>query len=902
MDNMLKDFLVESYENLDQVDQDFVSLEQAPDDLETLASIFRTIHTIKGSCGFFGYSRLETLAHNGENLLGLLREGKLQVNDPITTTLLEMIDQIRAALADIEENGQEGERDFSAVIAQLQQLQDADSPPPQPEPEPAAPTPQPAASQPPPQKNQNQGPAAAGPVVDDIVRQFLDDSYGCLERLDQGFIVLEEKGSTPETLAELAAAATTLADGCAFMGLEHLAKGLQAGTALLEALEPRATEFGEQHVTVLLDLVAAVGETLATVEATGDEGDDDWAPLIDRLNQLQTGMPPAASPQPKTAAAAPAPPRQLAEPAPAPKNAVAAPVATKATNTTRATAVPPKKDAAATPATGGRHSSVADNTIRVDVALLDRLMNQVGELVLARNQILQRTDGEQDKGQDKELATMHQRLSHITSELQESIMLTRLQPIDTIWNKLPRIMRDLSREVGKQIQLVMEGGDTELDKTLIEAIKDPMTHLVRNAVDHGVETPEERLGVGKAAEGTVTLRAYHEGGQVNIEIMDDGKGIDGDKVLEKVLEKGLLDPEQARHLSERDKFGLIFLPGLSTAAEVTNISGRGVGMDVVKSNIDRINGLIDIQSELGRGTHIKLKIPLTLAIIPALIVGCAGESYAIPQMSLISVVSGEAVREGVEILHHVPVYRWRGKLLPLVYLQDELGLERATPSAAATSIIVLQAENREFGLIVDQVNDTEEIVVKPLGQHLRTIPIYAGATIRGDGMAALILDVLGLAQSAAVVSELGGAEYGLVAEDEKVIDFDKQMVLLVRHKGARIAIPISRVPRLEKFSQDAVEYSGTSPVVQYRGSILRLKDLNGQTGAVETNHDMINVVVCNEGQGPIGLIVDEILDIVEERFAIQRNGAAKGGIIGTAVIQEKVVEVLDVDRLSATPN
>ncbi|MFT7693863.1 MAG: two-component system chemotaxis sensor kinase CheA, partial [Candidatus Latescibacterota bacterium] len=382
---------------------------------------------------------------------------------------------------------------------------------------------------------------------------------------------------------------------------------------------------------------------------------------------------------------------------------------------------------------------------------------------------------------------------------------------------------------------------------------------------------------------------------------DDGKGIDGDKVVEKVLEKKLLEPEIVRNLSERDKFGLIFLPGLSTADSVTNISGRGVGMDVVKSNIDRINGLIDIQSELGRGTHIKLKIPLTLAIIPALMVNCDNERYAIPQMSLISVVSGDTAREGIEVLHHVPVYRWRGKLLPLVYLRDELKLGQSVGENDPISIIILQAENREFGLIVDEVNDTEEIVVKPLGKYLRSIPIYAGATILGDGMAALILDVLGLAQSAAVVSELGGSEYGVIEEEVQEVDFDKQMVLLVRHNGSGMAIPVSRVPRLEKIAYKSIEYSGETPVVQYRGSILRLKMLQG--GALEASESksesMLNVVVCSEEGGLVGVVVDEIVDIVEEHFTIQPNGIRKNGILGTAVIHEKVVEVVDVDMLSS---
>lgn len=882
MDNMLKDFLVESYENLDQADQDFVALEQTPDNLETLASIFRTIHTIKGSCGFFGFSHLETLAHTGENLLGLLREGQLRVNDEITTALLDMIDHIREALAAIEEDGQEDGRDFATVIATLKQLQVGN----------AATAVDIAAEEllvdtsvdslSPPVLLDEPEVAPGGPILDDIVRKFINDSYACLDRMDAGFLSLGEEGGNSQILEELASAAETLADGCEFMGLARLVELIRAGEKLLEELRTGVLEWDDKYSSALLDMAVAISTALVTIESTGDDGDEDVDTLRVHLQELSGGREQVSG---GAAADQPVEPVAVDE-----ENKTSNPDSVPVDPT----AVPePAKE----PAKSVRTNTIADNTIRVDVGLLDLLMNQVGELVLARNQILQRTNG----AADKEMTTMYQRLNHITSELQESIMLTRLQPIDTIWSKLPRVVRDLSREVDKQIQLVMEGGDTELDKTLIEMIKDPITHLVRNAVDHGIESPEDRLAVGKKARGTVTLRAYHEGGQVNIEILDDGKGIDGDKVVEKVLEKKLLEPEIVRNLSERDKFGLIFLPGLSTADSVTNISGRGVGMDVVKSNIDRINGLIDIQSELGRGTHIKLKIPLTLAIIPALMVNCDNERYAIPQMSLISVVSGDTAREGIEVLHHVPVYRWRGKLLPLVYLRDELKLGQSVGENDPISIIILQAENREFGLIVDEVNDTEEIVVKPLGKYLRSIPIYAGATILGDGMAALILDVLGLAQSAAVVSELGGSEYGVIEEEVQEVDFDKQMVLLVRHNGSGMAIPVSRVPRLEKIAYKSIEYSGETPVVQYRGSILRLKMLQG--GALEASESksesMLNVVVCSEEGGLVGVVVDEIVDIVEEHFTIQPNGIRKNGILGTAVIHEKVVEVVDVDMLSS---
>ena len=540
-----------------------------------------------------------------------------------------------------------------------------------------------------------------------------------------------------------------------------------------------------------------------------------------------------------------------------------------------------------------RNSSISDSNIRVDVGLLDKLMNLVGELVLARNQILQFSTTQQDTS----FLNTSQRFNLITTELQEGVMKTRMQPIGNIWSKFPRVVRDLATSCGKQVNIEMEGKETELDKTIIEAIKDPLTHLVRNAVDHGIETPEKRLASGKSPEGRLFLRAFHEGGQVNIEISDDGAGIDLERVKRKAIEKGLVAPDQAARLSDREVLNLLFLPGFSTAEKVTNVSGRGVGMDVVKTNIEKIGGTVDIQNHVGQGTTLKIKIPLTLAIIPALIVTSNTDRYAIPQVSLLELVrlEGEQARKGIEKIHGVAVYRLRGKLLPLVNLNDELRveesrngtdrradesarapaatgsdthnldfaiarskhqlwqkrlrdfldgkasltleearshrdcalgqwlyssalqqfgnlpemqqleklhqqfhavvsivisaqassetaraeqellrveslsaeivallttLERQTAQSEAVNMVVLQADDRQFGLVVDDINDTEEIVVKPLGKQLKGISTFAGATIMGDGQVALILDVLGLAQRANVVSEVRDRSVG----------------------------------------------------------------------------------------------------------------------------------------------
>ncbi len=539
-------------------------------------------------------------------------------------------------------------------------------------------------------------------------------------------------------------------------------------------------------------------------------------------------------------------------------------------------------------------------------------MDQVGELVLARNRLMQFATLQEDRS----LVAAYQRLDLITAALQENVMKTRMQPIGTIWNKFPRVVRDLALECGKKVNVSMEGQETELDRTLLEAIKDPLTHLVRNAVDHGIEPPETRRHVGKPEIGRLFLRAFHEGGQVNIEITDDGAGIDPERVAHKALERNLITAQQAAEMSQRDILNLIFTPGFSTAEQVTNVSGRGVGMDVVKNNIAMINGAIDVQSQVGRGTTIKVKIPLTLAIIPALMVRCAGDRYAIPQASLVELVrlNGAEAHKKIETIYGAALYRLRGNLLPLVYLRRELLLEEETASDGpekddqhAVDIVVLQADERQFGLVVDGVNDTEEIVVKPLGKQLKDLSVFAGATIMGDGKVALILDVMGLAQRAHVVSEQRAAGQVEAAAPAQGQGRKSQALLLLESAaGERLVLPLSRVARLEKIPRAQVEQAGHREVVQYWGQIMPLIDIaqtlagqwalptHGNGGAAETGS--LDVVVSTDGEHYVGLVIDRILDIVEDTFTIQalRN---RDGVSGTVVVQGQVAELLDLDKL-----
>ncbi|MEE9148145.1 MAG: chemotaxis protein CheW, partial [Candidatus Tectomicrobia bacterium] len=685
-------------------------------------------------------------------------------------------------------------------------------------------------------------------------------------------------------------------------------------------------QLNAEITTTLLSLVDAVRQTLATIETTGHEGEADYTPLMASLSRLQEG--PGVAPEETPAAAAEAP-----AVSPARDEDVAAMAAcadTEPPQEGQGILLPgavqaPMVAGLAPPQPAARAPSVADTSIRVDVGLLDMLMDQVGELVLARNRIMQfATDQE-----NRTLLTAYQRLDTITSELQAGVMKTRMQPIGTIWNKFPRVVRDLARECGKQVTLTMDGQETELDRTLIEAIRDPLTHLVRNAVDHGIETPEARLQAGKSEAGTLLLRAFHEGGQVNIEISDDGAGIDPERIVRKATERKLITTQQATQMSPREILHLIFTPGFSTAETVTNVSGRGVGMDVVKSNIERINGTIDVQSQVGKWTAIKIKSPLTLAIIPALMVRCARDRYAIPQVSLVELVrlEGEAAYTKIEIIHGAPVYRLRGNLLPLVYLRRELMVDEGPSNGDGdaddhtVNIVVLQADERQFGLVVDSVHDTEEIVVKPLSKQLKDLAVYAGATIMGDGQVALILDVLGLAQRAHVLSERRVAQRAhVLSERREAIQMDaltqaqgplhevQTLLLFASAAGERMALPLSRVTRLEKFSRTDVEHAGHREVVQYWGQIMPLLHIsqvlamggpwalpgNGDRAAAEK--DTLEVVVLTNQERSVGLVVDTILDIVEDRFAVQ-DLRSREGVIGTAVVQGHVTELLDIDAI-----
>ncbi|EMI40708.1 chemotaxis protein CheW [Rhodopirellula sp. SWK7] len=560
----------------------------------------------------------------------------------------------------------------------------------------------------------------------------------------------------------------------------------------------------------------------------------------------------------------------------------------------------------------GSDSSPAETSIRVDVGLLDTLMNQVGELVLARNQMLQFAE----RFDDNEYNTTSQRLNLITSELQEGVMKTRMQPIGNVWSKFPRLVRDLAQICEKEVRIEMQGKETELDKTIIEAIKDPLTHLVRNTVDHGIESPDVREAYGKDREGCLMLRAFHEGGQVNIEICDDGAGLNVDRIRAKAIEKSVITEQQAQSMDEQEICNLIFAPGFSTAEKVSNVSGRGVGMDVVKTNIEKIGGTLDLESHSGLGTTVRIKIPLTLAIIPALLVKCAENRFAIPQVNLMELVrlEGEQATSKIDWIQNAPVYRLRGQLLPLVDLRNILGKAPKEPADSVESevinIVVLRADDQQFGLIVESINDTEEIVVKPLSAQIKELPVYSGATILGDGSVALILDVLGVAQRGRVLQSSGSRNPG-TQDDSSNAEAERLQSLLVLGIGQKrqVAMHMSQVARLEQVPDHMIEEANGQSVIQYRGKILPLIDMASVLGVsrsrtiasgddVDASTDLASeltnqVVVYSEDGRSFGLVVDRIIDIVEADIDLVESTSGNG-LLGSAIIQDRVIDLLDL--------
>ncbi len=707
-----------------------------------------------------------------------------------------------------------------------------------------------------------------------ILREFLVECAEGIERLDQEFVALEKDPTNGALLASIFRTIHTIKGTCGFLGLPKLENVAHGAENILVRMRDKKIVVTPEGIDLLLEAVDAIKQILAHIGSTLQEPDRNYEALRQKLDAFLAG--------------------NAGAPLPAPPFASAASPADAAFHD------------------GGKESSSkglsgADSTIRVNVGLLDKLMNLVSELVLVRNQLLQRVR-ERDNAADAGIA---QRMNLITTQLQESVTRTRMQPIRNVWNQFPRVIRDLAHANGKEVELVMEGAETELDKTLLEAIKDPLTHIVRNAIDHGIETPEIRASRGKNPKGTLFLKAYHEGGQINIEIRDDGGGIDREKVKRKAIERGLITAEAAAGFTESETLNLIFLPGLSTADKVTHVSGRGVGMDVVRTNIEKISGAIEIESRLGEGTLLKLRIPLTLAIIPALMVQGGRELFAIPQANLIELVRIDVeAGERIEMIHGAEFYRLRGELLPLIRLSRVLRLQSAPANEKEgggveiqdINIVVLGGGGRSFGLVVDEVSDREEIVVKPLGRHLKGLNVFAGATILGNGTVALILDVSGVAEAGGLHQMVSGSELRAEEKVETVEQGTQETLLLFSLSGQdRYAIPLSRVARLEEFKTSKVEYAAGREVVQYRGDLLPLIRLarvigNGSNSSIGEG-ETLPAILFSRNKKSVGLVVGQILDTVQEEILLHPAPAGKIGVRGSLVIQGFTTDLLDIEQI-----
>lgn len=737
MDDLISEFLTETNESLGALDLDMVRLEQNPNDKELISSIFRLMHTIKGTCGFLGLPRLETVAHRAENVMGRFRDGDLKVTPSYVTLIFESFDRIKQIVAGLEETGSEPQGDDSALI----------------------------------------------------------------EKLDA---VYEGRDGNPDN------------------------GGGNAGTGDSDALQ------------ALFDSTPAL---------TPDQFD------------TIVGVP-ENDPTPTAMMGIPA-------------------------------SVPSSSEAPAKPADdhGAKESALAAQSLRVNVDVLENLMTLVSELVLTRNQLLQIMRVQKDTPFSGPL----QRLNHVVSDLQEGVMKTRMQPIGNAWSKLPRIIRDLSMELGKKIDLEMVGAETELDRQVLDMIKDPLTHMVRNSADHGVEKPADRLAVGKPETGRILLNAYHEGGHIIIEITDDGKGLPLEKIKSKILKNGLATQDEIDGMTDQQIQQFIFKAGFSTAEQVTSVSGRGVGMDVVRTNIEKIGGSIVLKSVEGKGSTFLIKIPLTLAIVSALVVESGGERFAIPQLAVRELVlASEKSGVTIETIKGSPFFRLRDHLLPLVSLKSMLGIENNDESTKESSnrfIIVTQIGTYQFGIIVDRVFDTEEIVVKPVSRILKNIEIFSGNTILGDGSVIMILDPNGLAKAMGQtdVPDAGARDK---ANAKTGHQNEKTSLLIFRTgDGAPKAVPLSLVARLEEIDTSNIEISSGKHMIQYRDQLMALVAFD-ETVSLAPGHKKPTLVFSDE-TSTMGLVVNEIVDITEEIVNVQIS-SSNSGLIGSAIIQGHATDVIDI--------
>lgn len=842
-DELIKEYLVESNEHLATIENDLLEVEQDGADIneQLVNRVFRAAHSIKGGAGFFNLGRIRELAHRTESVLDMIRSRQMVPTPEVVSVLLLAFDQLRVMLADWRESNDTPIAEFVEALAGL------------------------TSNHLPLELKGSLHTTVSLPVPG--AKRLIEVGAFDLEQARRGgrtiYLIeydlirdLQRKDKSPiEVLSQLGKCGTILEARCDFDGVGTL-EDEPVSTVGFEVLYTSALE--PELINDLLDIPP---ESVKVIEKKG---------TIRALSELGSAPPP---PLPQAAAPEPTPP----------ETATAEPAARRRAETPREAAP------ARAPAT--------EATIRLNVELLDSLMNLAGELVLSRNQLNEAVS----KGDMAEVRSSSHRLSLVTSELQAAVALTRMQPVGSLFAKFPRVVRDLARDLGKEAQLKLEGVDVEIDKSILEGLSDPLTHMVRNAVDHGLESPESRLLAGKPAMGTVLLKASHQAGQVVIEISDDGKGLSGERVGASMLRKNMITAEQLQAMTERDKMMLIFLPGVSTAEKLSDVSGRGVGMDVVKTNLDKLGGKIEIDSILGRGTVFRIKLPLTLAIIPSLLVSEGGFRFAIPQVNvseLIRIPAGQLAGR-MDRAGDRPVLLLRDRLVPLVYLRDIFGHSSAPP-AGACHIVLVDSGAIQYGLVVEALHDTVEIVVKPLGRHLQGISDYAGATILGDGRVALILDVAGIANRAGLREDATGrtadsaVEMGAPASESA-----HSLLLFSNAPGEHCALPIQCVTRVERVAAGKIQYLGGRRSWQCDSQILPVIALSDHTGLSTVEDSPQQIVIVFEQQGrSIGLLATEPLDMIEAQLTIDTETLRQPGISGSVVLKGESTLLLDLAELT----
>ncbi len=969
-DETLQMYLEESIDHLSDIENDFLAIEADGANIneDLVNKVYRAAHSIKGGAGFMGLTNIKDLTHEMENILGKIRSREMIPTPAIVNILLKASDALKALLNNVLNSN---EMDISSHVSALQAILEGGEVPPAEELSPAAQSAhQPAVSeatsvQPsskPTDGHKEQliltfpgGDLALTLSTDKITPLFDQAKSVYFVKMDIAADIQAAGKTCQGVIEEMEQTGTIIGANFSLQPAAGLDKDWKPDVPTIAVIFGSILKPGD--INVLFEInerqILEIKSDLKLYRLNGDPADagaqaDEFAPAS------TTETPEAAAPV--QASTDPAP---QATPAAAVPETSAPPIPEPVVELQTAPAAFQPVMESGTARKGGKVEH--ETSLRVHVSLLDQLMTLAGELVLSRNQLLQSITSGDHRGSE----TAGQRIDLITSELQEAIMLTRMQSIGNVFNKFPRVVRDLAQLLGKQIELTLEGKDVELDKTIIEAIGDPLTHLVRNSVDHGIEAPSVRQRAGKNPTGQIFLKAYHEAGQVNIEISDDGKGLDGNRLAVKAVEKGLITEDQAKLMSMREKVNLIFLPGFSTAEKITDVSGRGVGMDVVKTNLDQLGGIIDIDSEMGKGTTIRIKLPLTLAIIPCQIVMTGGERYAIPQVNLEELlrIPAEQVRNRIERVGNADVVRLRGNLLPLIRLAGVIEVEaeyrdpktgerrpdrrksiadrrskksplfadesqettedvpvrerreenehtpkeRRFHADSALNIVVVSTGAMKYGLVVDELNDSEEIVVKPLGRDLKKCKGYAGATIMGDGRVALILDVSNLAQMAGLMSVEAtsrAAEVAAAEMEARRNSQDKQALLIFRNaEDEQFAAPLNLVERIEKIKQTDVENVGGKRVIKYRGGTLPLFSID-EVASVKPLGNLENmlVIVFVVANREVGLLAMGPVDAQEINLTIDGTTLRQEGIMGSAIINDQTTLLVDIFEIVKTLN